>query len=224
MTEFTPYGKTPRLNRDIIITEKIDGTNAGIRIEQVEEPFSQNETSLGASFWPGTGEGPTHYAVTAQSRNRIITPNHDGQSTDNAGFAAWVYEHAGVLIPALGVGMHFGEWFGKGVNGHGYGQDKMFALFNPDRYDQEALGQARQDGVNIDTVPVLYRGPFLQDAIEDAVAYLRREGSQVFGAEGMEAEGVIVFHSASRQVYKVLCKNDDIPKSYAKPVHLQAAA
>ena len=32
---FVEFRKIPRLNRDIIITEKIDGTNASIVIEEV---------------------------------------------------------------------------------------------------------------------------------------------------------------------------------------------
>lgn len=212
MAEFRPYGKTPRLNRDIIITEKIDGTNAGIHVEELV-PF---DTSVD---WTDE-RGVTHVSwcdnavrVSAQSRNRLIFP---GKTTDNAGFAGWVEENKRALAELLGKGLHFGEWFGPGVQGHGYGRDaKAFALFNPDRYDANALMDAQDAGVNIETVPVLYDGPFLQDAIEEAVSFLRRRGSQVWGAQGLEAEGVIVFHTASRQVYKVLCKNDDLPKSLA---------
>ena len=39
MTEFKKYGKTPRLEKlfeNVIITEKIDGTNASIKIENSE--------------------------------------------------------------------------------------------------------------------------------------------------------------------------------------------
>jgi hypothetical protein len=64
MTEFKPWPKIARLNRDITITEKIDGTNAAVIV---------------------TEEGE----VAAQSRTRIITPD-----ADNFGFARWVAEHA----------------------------------------------------------------------------------------------------------------------------------
>jgi hypothetical protein len=33
--EFTPFDKTPRLNRECAVTEKIDGTNAQISIGEV---------------------------------------------------------------------------------------------------------------------------------------------------------------------------------------------
>lgn len=49
--QFTPWPKIPRWNRDIIITEKLDGTNSAIGI-------------AGTEIW-------------AQSRNRIITPTDD---------------------------------------------------------------------------------------------------------------------------------------------------
>mgnify|MGYP001595560836 CR=1 FL=1 len=35
MSEFVEFRKIPRLNRDVVITEKIDGTSAQVLIEQV---------------------------------------------------------------------------------------------------------------------------------------------------------------------------------------------
>lgn len=67
MLEFKEFPKIARLNREVIITEKIDGTNAAVIVLE-----------------DGT--------VGAQSRSRIITP-----STDNFGFALWVQQHAGEL-------------------------------------------------------------------------------------------------------------------------------
>ena len=64
-TEFTPFPSIPRLFREIVITEKIDGTNACVHIAE---------------------DGVT---VTAGSRNRWLT-----LEDDNYGFARWVAEHA----------------------------------------------------------------------------------------------------------------------------------
>lgn len=61
---FRPFPKVPRLLRDVTITEKIDGTNASVRV-----------------YPDGT--------VRAGSRTRWITPEDD-----NFGFAAWVRDHA----------------------------------------------------------------------------------------------------------------------------------
>lgn len=210
---FTPYGKTPRLNRPIVVTEKIDGTNAGIRIvkDRWINPALWDELRIVDSL----SVGGTAYTIYTQSRNRIITPNRDGQSTDNAGFSAWVYEHAETLVRALGPGMHFGEWYGNGIQ-RGYGLDeKRFALFNPDR-DPDLLQGARAEGCAIETVPVLYRGRFDQDAIVREVELLAERGSVVAGAEGFKAEGVIVYHTASRVAYKVMCEDDHLPKTVAE--------
>lgn len=65
--EFIAFPKIARLSREIIITEKIDGTNASVFI---------------------TLDG----SIRAGSRTRWITP-----SSDNFGFAAWVEAHADEL-------------------------------------------------------------------------------------------------------------------------------
>lgn len=103
--EFQAFKKIPRLNRDMVITEKIDGTNACVHI---------------------TDEGE----IYAGSRTRWITP---GKKTDNYGFAQWVEDNKVELLK-LGPGRHFGEWWGKGIN-RGYGlEERRFSLFNVDRY------------------------------------------------------------------------------------------
>lgn len=58
--EFVPFPKIARLSRNVVVTEKIDGTNAQV-------------------FITGTGE------VFAGSRSRWLTPE-----ADNFGFARWV--------------------------------------------------------------------------------------------------------------------------------------
>ena len=68
MTEFKEFPKIHRLNRRVIVTEKIDGTNACVIV----------------------GEDGS---VSAQSRSRLITP-----SDDNYGFAAWVEAHKAELL------------------------------------------------------------------------------------------------------------------------------
>ena len=64
MIEFQPFPKIPRLNREIVITEKIDGTNGVIHVAD-------------------------DLTVTAGSRNRWLTIEKD-----NFGFAKWVAENA----------------------------------------------------------------------------------------------------------------------------------
>lgn len=104
--EFQAWPKIARLNRDMIVTEKLDGTNAAVIITD-------------------------DYDIAAQSRKRLITPGDD-----NYGFARWVLDNADALKDALGPGRHFGEWWGSGIQrGYGLPKgEKRFSLFNVGRY------------------------------------------------------------------------------------------
>lgn len=186
LVEFTPWPKTPRFFRYVVITEKLDGTNAAIHI--VENP-----------------ELPGTYVVQAQSRNRLIYP---GKGTDNYGFAQWVSDNSAALVELLGAGLHFGEWWGEGI-GRGYGGERRtFSLFNTDRHAglYRTLGDAR-----VTTVPVLYHGPLTEGIVGDSLAYLRETGSEAVPGF-MRPEGICVFHTQSRQVFKVTLDNQDAGK------------
>lgn len=201
--EFVGWPKTPRLYRDIVITEKIDGTNAAVIIEPLD--LADDVDNVAAVVLVREGNEPDTlrpFRVGAQSRNRIITPEDD-----NYGFATWVRDNAEGLFMALGPGRHFGEWWGAGIQ-RKYGlTEKRFSLFNVDRHKD-------LDSAIVDTVPVLYRGPFAEFQIDFALETLRSFGSAA--APGfMDPEGVCVFHTASRQVFKVLLENDKLPKSAA---------
>jgi hypothetical protein len=105
--EFTPFPKIARWSRDIIITEKIDGTNAAVVISD---------------------DGKE---VRAQSRTRFIQPGND-----NFGFALWVEQNKEDLLN-LGPGHHFGEWWGVGIQrGYGL-HERRFSLFNVSRWQAE---------------------------------------------------------------------------------------
>lgn len=189
--EFVPYPKTPRLKRDVCITEKIDGTNAQIVIVQ----------GLGGDdFGPNCVATWGLQAMFVGSRNRWITP---GKDTDNFGFAAWCQWNAHELF-SLGEGQHFGEWYGQGI-GRGYGLDhRRFALFNTARWNE-----GNPPPACCEVVPKLpHKG--LQ-SVDLVVATLRDLGSMAVPGF-MNPEGIIVYHSASKQNFKVLCENDDIPK------------
>lgn len=203
--KFKAFPKIPRLNRQAIVTEKIDGTNAAIGIIP-------------------DGEGNIDFYC--QSRKRIITPNSlDGKGSDNFGFAEWAYERKTELIDLLGPGLHYGEWWGQGIN-RAYGLDhRRFSLFNTHRWawlntpptlrdDHAAIAQAV--ALDVWCVPVLGDLPTLSDSdgLAQITAKLSTHGSQA--AVGFDnPEGVVVFHSASNQVFKVLLENDDVPKSVA---------
>lgn len=180
MPEFQPFPKMARLNREVTITEKIDGTNAQIHI---------------------TEDG----LLYAGSRKRWIT-----RGDDNFGFASWAMDHHDELRDGLGAGTHFGEWWGSGIQ-RGYGLEKgekRFSLFNTTRW-------ATSRPTCCSAVPVLYQGSpvaNLSSEITVALNKLRYEGS--FAAPGfMRPEGIVVFHSASNQCFKVTLENDEMPKA-----------
>lgn len=175
---FVEFPKIPRLKRTIAITEKLDGTNASVFVAE-----------------DGT--------VLAGSRTRWITPE-----SDNFGFAKWVKDHEDELRTGLGLGHHFGEWWGSGIQRR-YGlTEKRFSLFNVDRWTPETLPAC------CSVVPTLYRGAHSDDAIEAALATLRTGGS--IAAPGfMNPEGVVIYHAASRQLFKVTLEKDAEPKGLA---------
>ncbi len=82
MLEFKPFTKIGRWSREVIVTEKIDGTNASIYIDK------------DGTFLTG-------------SRNRWITPQDD-----NFGFSKWAHENKDELLrlgPGHHFGEWFGK-------------------------------------------------------------------------------------------------------------------
>jgi hypothetical protein len=110
MENFEEFPKIPRLSRDIVVTEKLDGTNGQICI---------------------TKEGE----IRAASRTRWITPEDD-----NHGFARWVAEHKEELLRLgegrhfgewWGSGIQRGYGLAKG--------EKRFSLFNVHRWTDPSV-------------------------------------------------------------------------------------
>lgn len=106
--EFRSFNKIARLSREIIVTEKIDGTNGLIAIGE------NGEFQVG-------------------SRNQWLTDEQGNILKDNMGFAKWAVEHRSQL-ELLGPGYHYGEWWGQGIQ-RGYGlKEKRFSLFNVSKW------------------------------------------------------------------------------------------
>lgn len=173
LPEFKGFPKMARLSREVVVTEKIDGSNAQIYI---------------------TDEGD----LFAGSRSQWITPEKD-----NFGFAKWVERNKEELL-TLGHGQHFGEWWGNGIQ-RGYGlKEKRFSLFNTFRWSE-----VRPPCCHV--VPILWKGIFETEMIEEVIERLRIEGSHA--APGfMKPEGVIVFHTAGNFGLKKTLDNDGVPK------------
>ena len=179
--KFKEFPKMPRFSREIVITEKIDGTNASITITE------------DGQFLTG-------------SRTRFITPEDD-----NFGFAKWANDNKEELLN-LGVGTHFGEGWGSGIQ-RGYGLEKglkRFSLFNTSRWNDIDV---RPTCCHV--VPELYRGEFITSAIENALNNLKQFGS-VASAGFMKPEGIVIFHTAGNFGFKKTIEKDEIPKSLVK--------
>lgn len=193
--EFQGFPKIARLNREVIVTEKIDGTNAQILI-----------TEDGGFF--------------AGSRTRWITPEQD-----NHGFARWAYENKEELMklgPGRHFGEWWGSGIQRGY-GLPKGE-KRFSLFNVSRWCPHGQEPQRiptedpriekyQDVLPAccSLVPVLGRGVSFA-GWDFILADLALTGSQA--APGfMDPEGIVLFHTAGNFGFKVTLKNDDAPKS-----------
>lgn len=140
--------------------------------------------------------------VTAGSRSRWITPQDD-----NFGFAKWVVDHANELV-TLGAGLHYGEWWGYGIQ-RGYGlKEKRFSLFNVSRWEE-----ARPECCGV--VPVLWRGQFNELNVEYLRQILLTNGS--YAAPGyMNPEGFVVFHEPSNALFKHTLDGDGHKGAKAK--------
>ena len=175
MIEFMKFSKIPRLSRECVITEKIDGTNASIYIGEDGE------------FLTG-------------SRKRWITPEDD-----NYGFARWANENKDELMK-LGEGHHFGEWWGLGIQRSYNMKEKVFSLFNTGRWkDSPDLPECCR------VVPVLFEGMFDTDHIHVVINELSITGS-LASPNFMRPEGVVIWHTASRSMFKKTIEKDESPK------------
>jgi len=200
--EFQEFRKIPRLSREIIITEKIDGTNGLIYI---------NDDCT---------------EIYAGSKSRWLDDHND-----NAGFYHWVMENKEELMK-LGKGYHYGEWWGKGIQRNYGLTEKRFSLFNvgrwvdyrnipcgqfPREYEEFYLGKLKEESKNDKleycpkccyVVPILYRGMFDTQIIKDTLTKLTMNGSLAVPGF-MNPEGVVIYHVPSRYYFKKTIKNDE---------------
>jgi len=183
---YPAFGKIPRHRRPITITEKIDGSNGLILIEQHPEILDE-------------------FHVRAGGRTRWLS--YETKEADNHGFARWVQENKDTLAADLGVGHHYGEWWGSSIN-RGYGLlngDKRFSLFNISRWFEVPFLTPK-----LCSVPVIAGNiPWLEaeSAIGEALTGLRLRGS--FAAPGyMKPEGVVIFEHSSNRLSKVTIEKD----------------
>ena len=184
---FESFQSIARLSRDVVVTEKIDGTNAQVFIAD-----------------DGT--------IMAGSRNRWLGLD---KTEDAFGFGRWVKEHEEELR-TMGPGRHFGEWWGAGIQRKYNTGEKRFSLFNVGRWSDnpeergidQATGQPRAARpACCFLVPVLYRGPFDTAKIDAVMNDLEETGS--IAAPGfMRPEGIVVWHEHARTLFKKTIGDD----------------
>ena len=202
--EFSEFEKISRLNREVIVTEKIDGTNGQVHIRIAEGSTAElgYDTQIDIS-------GVPHY-IRAGSRSRWVVFTG---SDDNNGFGRWVHANAQDLA-TLGTGSHFGEWWGQGIQRR-YGlTEKRWSLFNVGRWANKAeplLEKQVYTPVCCHVVPILAQGVGINFPVERALHQLRTNGS--FAAPGfMKPEGIVVWHTHARTLFKVTLERDEEPK------------
>jgi hypothetical protein len=229
---FESFPKIGRLNREVVVTEKIDGMNAQIFIKEQSHPSFlwslRKETFISHLRKDGAVAtieyGDKLYAMWVGSRNKWLSHHEDVN-----GFHAWATANSDQLWK-LGKGRHFGEWWGSGV-GRNYGLakgEKRFSLFNTSRwceygqipeviFNDEGLAQPYQTTAPkcCRVVPILARGLGIDILAKQAMGILANEGSKA--APGyMNPEGVIIFHTGINDYFKVTIHKDEQPKSKNK--------
>lgn len=197
MTDFTGFPKISRFAREVIVTEKIDGTNAQIFIGDDGE------------FLVG-------------SRTRWITPE-----SDNHGFARWAYDHKDELMklgPGRHFGEWWGKGIQRGygidekrfslfnvIRWHWYGEEALPIPCGDPRVEkfQEELPEC------VGLVPILWRGNLENFKARSILNDLKESGS--FAAPGfMKPEGIVIFHTAGNVGFKMTIEHDDLPKTLVK--------
>jgi hypothetical protein len=133
------------------------------------------------------------------SRTRWITP-----TDDNYGFSRWAHANKEELMQ-LGPGHHFGEWWGLGIQ-RNYGlKEKRFSLFNTGRWTIENVPACCY------IVPKLFEGPFDTNLIFFILESLKRSGS-VAAPNFTHPEGIVVYHHATKTLFKKTIEKDEQPK------------
>ncbi len=166
--EFRSFSEIKRLDSLYMeITQKIHGTNAQIVIYDSGDEY-------GGITIPGKLE------IKAGSRNRWLTPDND-----NYDFAKFVEANKEALIEFFGIGIHYGEWAGPGINSGEGLKERTFVSFETELTDKPKPSQ-------VIVVPILYKGPLLGNIqISDIMNRLEKKGS-VLVPGFMRPEGIVI--------------------------------
>jgi len=192
LPEFKKFGKIGRLNRECIITEKIDGTNTCILVTENKKLF------IG-------------------SHKRWLS-----EKEDNHGCYKWCMERKEQLLTLPVGYHYAEMWGSGIQRGYGLVKgEKRLSLFNVSRFclhNEEPQVCSVDHKTNepkyqiklpecLSLVPIIGRGLFCTSFINGCFEKLRQHGS--FAVEKFDRpEGIIVFHTANGVMFKYTFEND----------------
>lgn len=176
--EFKKFDSIARLCKDMVISEKIDWTNACIVIDE-------------------------EWNVFAQSRNR-----HISVWDDNYWFAWWVEKNKEEL-KKLWVGYHYWEWWGNGIQRWYNMKEKVFSLF---------IFRGEELPTCCSLIPYLYTWQFDTNKIEEVMKELKEKGS-IASPWFMNPEWIVIYHTASKTLYKKTFEYDEWKWAMDNTVH-----
>lgn len=201
--EFTKFRKIPRLMRNITVTEKIDGTNAQLYIEDDK-------------MWVG-------------SRNRWIEPDKDNFGF--AKWAYSHKDELMELGPGHHYGEWWGQGIQRGY-GLDHKRFSLFNTLRWTKGEPVKLENADPEDFDerykkvppecCDVVPVLYQGIFDQEMIDECLGVLEGYGS-VAAPGFMKPEGIVIYHDQGKLYFKQTLENDEVPKGWLNGTQLRAA-
>ena len=173
---FVEFPSIARLSREIVVTEKIDGTNAQVHI-----------TEDGRMF--------------AGSRSRWVNVG-----ADNHGWAGWVTAHRDELMALGAGSHFGEWWGSGIQRGYGLTKgEKRFSLFNVGRWITSEADRTNEKQevapACCSVVPILHRGVFDTAQIEAVLTALAATGSKA-SAGFMNPEGIVIYHEKSRTLFK----------------------
>lgn len=190
---FVGFPKLARFSREIVITEKIDGTNAQIYIE------GDNIYAGSRTRWIEPGDDNFGFAAwVEQNRPELL------QLGPGSHFGEWW--GAGIQRKYDQKEKHF-SLFNTTRWCDACGTPRVFPTADPRvNKTQEFAPQCCR------VVPELWRGMFRPDIVEHFTISLSQLGSAA--APGfMDPEGIVIYHTAAGTLFKKTCVDDHKPKS-----------
>lgn len=158
--EFIKWPKIKRFPAGMfcVVTEKIDGTNACIAIDE---------------------DGKLSHV---QSRSRVLSVEND-----NHGLCKWATENK-EEVELLGPGYHFGEWAGPKINRNRHQlTENKFYLFPTNKWLPRILSGDDSDywpfPAGVQTVPLLYSGTYSDGLMLELMDKLKN--SREYDPEGL---------------------------------------